>query len=122
MLGHEMAHIARRDFALNLVYEFLCLPISFHPLANLVKRQIARTRELACDDMVTERLLEPEAYARSLVRVAGALVLPAGQALTLGVFDADILEERIMKLTQNTRRLGARAARLLALCALRCYA
>ena len=116
MLGHEMAHIARRDYALNLVYEFLFLPISFHPLAILVKRQIGRTRELACDDMVTERLLEPEAYARSLVRVAGALVLPARQALTLGVFDADILEERIMKLTQRTRRLGARASRLLAVC------
>ncbi|MEK6321108.1 MAG: M56 family metallopeptidase [Acidobacteriota bacterium] len=117
MLGHEMVHIARRDFALNLVYEFLCLPISFHPLANFVKRHMDRTRELACDDIVTERLLEPEAYARSLVRVAGALVLPARRALTLGVFDADILEERIMKLTRNTRRLGARAARLLALCA-----
>lgn len=118
MLGHEMAHVARRDFAFNLVYEFLCLPISFHPLANFVKRQIDRTRELACDDLVTERLLGREAYARSLVRIAGALVLPAGQALTLGVFDADILEERIMKLTKSTRRLGARAARLVALCAL----
>ncbi|MEK6410071.1 MAG: M56 family metallopeptidase [Acidobacteriota bacterium] len=117
MLGHEMVHIARWDFALNLVYEFLCLPISFHPLAYFVKRHMDRTRELACDDIVTERLLEPEAYARSLVRVASALVLPAGRALTLGVFDADILEERIMKLTRNTRRLGARAARLLALCA-----
>lgn len=117
MLGHEMAHIARRDYALNLVYEFLFLPISFHPLARLVKQQIGRTRELACDDVVTKRLLEPEAYARSLVRVAGALVLPAARALTLGVFDADILEERIMKLTQNTPRLGARASRLFAVCA-----
>ena len=118
MLGHEMAHISRRDYALNLVYEFLLLPISFHPFAVLVKRQISRTRELACDDMVTERLLEPQAYARSLVRVAGALVLPARRPLTLGVFDADILEERIMKLTQNTRRLGARASRILGFCTL----
>jgi HEAT repeat protein/beta-lactamase regulating signal transducer with metallopeptidase domain len=113
MLGHEMAHVSRRDYALNLVYEFLLLPISFHPLAVLVKRQISRTRELACDDMVTARLLEPQAYAESLVRVAGALALPAGCPLTLGVFDADILEERIMKLTQNTRRLGAHASRVL---------
>lgn len=117
ILGHEMAHIARRDFALNLVYEFLRLPISFHPLANFLKRQIDRTRELACDDMVTERLIDPDVYARSLIRVASALVLPAGQALTLGVFDADILEERIMKLTKTTGRLGAGAARLAALCA-----
>jgi HEAT repeat protein len=41
------------------------------------------------------------------------LVAPAGQAFTLGIFDADILEERIMKLTQKTRRLGQRAGRLL---------
>lgn len=115
MLGHEMAHVARRDFAFNLAYEFLCLPIAFHPLANLVKRQIDRTRELACDDLVTEKILERAAYARSLVRIAGALVSPADQALTLGVFDADILEERIMKLTKSTRRLGARSARLVAL-------
>jgi beta-lactamase regulating signal transducer with metallopeptidase domain len=115
ILGHEIAHIARRDYALNLVYEFLLLPISFHPLANFIKRQIDRTRELACDEMVTERLLEPKLYARALVRVADTLVSPVGQAFTLGIFDADILEERIMKLTQNKRRLGTRAARLLAL-------
>ena len=115
VLGHEMAHIARRDYALNLVYEFLLLPISFHPLARFIKRQIDRTRELACDEMVTERLLEPKLYARALVRVADTLVSPEGQAFTLSIFDADILEERIMKLTQNRRRLGTRAARLLAL-------
>jgi HEAT repeat protein/beta-lactamase regulating signal transducer with metallopeptidase domain len=115
VLGHEMAHIARRDYALNLVYEFLLLPISFHPLAGFIRRQIDRTRELACDEMVTERLLEPKLYAHALVRVADTLVSPAGQAFTLGIFDADILEERIMKLTQNRRRLGKRTARLLAL-------
>lgn len=117
VLGHEMAHIARRDYALNLVYELLLVPVSFHPLAHYVKRQIDRTRELACDDMVTRRVLDADAYARSLVRVASTLISPAGQTFTLGVFDADILEERIMKLTRNTRRLGRRAARLLTLAA-----
>lgn len=115
VLGHEMAHITRRDYAFNLVYELLLLPISFHPLANFIKRQIDRTRELACDETVTERLLEPKLYAHALVRVADTLVSSSGQAFTLGIFDADILEERIMKLTQNKRRLGTRAARLLAL-------
>jgi bla regulator protein blaR1 len=117
VLGHEMAHVARRDYALNLACEFLCLPISFHPLTKFIKRQIDRTRELACDDLVTERLLEPKVYARALVRVAGELVAPAGQAFTLGIFDADILEERIMKLTQKPRRLGQRAGRLLVVAA-----
>jgi len=115
VLGHEIAHVARRDYALNIVYEFLRIPISFHPLANFIKQQIDRTRELACDEMVTERLVEPKAYAHALVRVADTLVSPIERAFTLGMFDADILEERIMKLTQNRRQFGTRAARLLTL-------
>ncbi|MFN2481253.1 MAG: M56 family metallopeptidase, partial [Pyrinomonadaceae bacterium] len=118
VVGHEAAHVARRDFALNLAYEFFLLPISFHPLARLIKRQVDRTRELACDELVAARVVAPDTYARSLVRVAGALVSPSDHAFTLGVFDADILEERIMRLTRNTRRTNARAARLLALAAL----
>jgi beta-lactamase regulating signal transducer with metallopeptidase domain len=46
-LCHELAHIRRRDFLLNLVYEALLLPISLHPLAWLIKKQIGQTRELA---------------------------------------------------------------------------
>ena len=118
VIGHEAAHIARRDFALNLAYELLLLPVSFHPLARLIKRQIDRTRELACDELVAGRVVAPDAYARSLVRAAGALASPADHAFTLGVFDADILEERIMRLTSNTSRATPRAARLLALAAL----
>src|SRR5262249_20857456 len=30
-IGHEMAHLSRHDFALNLIYEIFSLPISFHP-------------------------------------------------------------------------------------------
>lgn len=117
VLGHEMAHVARRDYALNLTYELLSVPISFHPLVKFIKSQLARTRELACDELVAERLLEPKAYARALVRVASNLVSPTGKAFTLGIFDADNLEERILKLTQKTRRPGPRACRLLALMA-----
>jgi len=118
VLGHEMAHIARRDYSFNLVYEFLLLPISFHPLARAIKRQIDRTRELACDEMVTERLLDPEAHARSLVRVAASLVAPTSDAFMLGIFDANILEERIITLTRHSRRFGVRAGRLLAFTAI----
>lgn len=111
VLGHEMAHVARRDFALNLVCELVRLPISFHPCTHLIKRQIDRARELACDELVTERLLAPEAYARSLMRVATASIQPVSQEFMLSIFDADILEERIMKLTQKRRQLGLRVGR-----------
>lgn len=117
VLGHEMAHVARRDFAINFICELLFLPISFHPLVKFMRRELNRTRELACDEMVTERLLEPVAYARALVRVASAFISPAHGTLTLGIFDADILEERIMRLTRRGRLTGPRVGRLLALTA-----
>ncbi|HEX8422236.1 MAG TPA: M56 family metallopeptidase, partial [Pyrinomonadaceae bacterium] len=116
VLGHEMAHIARRDFAFNIFYEFLRLPVSFHPLAMQVTRQINRTRELACDELVAGRVLAADAYARSLVRVASTLTAPAGHAYglgSLGVFDADILEERVMRLIEKRGRMSVRAGRLL---------
>ncbi len=117
-LGHETAHIKRRDFALNLIYESLCLPIAFHPAVALIKRRINQTRELACDEMVTDRLLDARAYARSLVGLA-ALAPNLNRPIhsyyqPLGVLDADILEERVMNLIEKKPRLSAkRAAALL---------
>lgn len=67
VLGHEMAHVARRDYLVNLMCELALLPISFHPLSFLVKRQIDCARELACDELVSKRLLPPKLYARSLI-------------------------------------------------------
>jgi hypothetical protein len=107
-----MAHIKRRDFFLILVYELLYLPISFHPAAALVKQRIARTRELACDEMVAERLLSPSVYARSLVYMASRVTALCRHNYTLGVFDAGNLEERVMKLTDGKPRATARAGLL----------
>jgi len=113
VLGHEMAHIRRGDFALNLLYELLLLPISFHPAAALMKRHINRTRELICDEMVAESVVDSTVYARSLIRLADSVLLSC-PAYTLGVFDADILEERIMQLIERKRFNGARDGKALA--------
>src|SRR5262249_37996523 len=76
----------------------------FHPAAALVRRRIKQTRELGCDETVTEKLLDAPTYARSLVRLASS-ALPPGRtadAITVGVNDADILEERVMKMLART--------------------
>ena len=104
-VGHELVHIARRDYLLNLIYELIFLPLSFHPAAALMKRRITQTRELRCDEVVAERLLHPEVYARSLVRLAG-LAIPftrRTQTMIVGISDADILEVRIMSLLKRTK-------------------
>jgi beta-lactamase regulating signal transducer with metallopeptidase domain len=102
VIGHEMAHVARRDFLVNLVCELIALPVSFHPLTFLIKKQIDRARELACDELVTKRVLAPRVYARSLLWAADLTShYSSSQAFMLSIFDAHILEERIMRLTRN---------------------
>lgn len=97
-LAHELAHIRRRDYLFNLIYEVLYLPVSIHPAAMLLKRKVEESRELACDELVAERVLEPSAYARSLVAMAGASAALARPGYSLGVFDSNILRERVRRL------------------------
>jgi TonB family protein len=114
-LGHELVHVARRDYLANLVYEIIYLPLSFHPAAALLRRRIKQTRELCCDESVTARLLRAETYARSLVRLIGAA--PLGHRLavdtTIGISEADILEVRIMSLLKGSKRTTRRKRLLL---------
>ncbi len=110
IIGHEMAHVSRRDFATNLFCELVSLPISFHPLTWFIKRRIHQDRELACDEMVTQVLLAPQAYARSLVRVAHT-TLVRSEVFIMSMFDGNALEERIMRLTQRQNRLALHVAR-----------
>ena len=91
-IGHELVHVLRRDYLRNLIYELVYLSLSFHPAAALMRRRINQTRELSCDELVTEKLLTAEVYARSLVRLAGSAVPFSRHAtLTVGIADADIL-------------------------------
>jgi beta-lactamase regulating signal transducer with metallopeptidase domain len=118
VVGHEMAHVARRDFLTNLLCELIALPISFHPLTYLLKREIDRTRELACDELVTQRVLAPKVYARSLLWAADVSRQYSSQAFMLSIFDGRILEERIVRLMKNNKRVTARLARVSMLAAI----
>ena len=113
VIGHEMAHVKRRDFLSNLICEIVALPISFHPLTFLIKRQIDRARELACDELVTTNVLAPNLYARSLLWAANVSREYPGDAFVLSIFDGRILEERIVRVMRSNKRLATRPARVL---------
>lgn len=96
-LGHELAHVRRRDFAANLAHEWALVPFCWHPVVRHIRRRLDETREMACDELASERLLEPRRYAKSLLAVASGIAGSA-PAPGLGVNDGDILEERIRHL------------------------
>jgi TonB family protein len=118
-IGHELVHVRRRDYLWNLIYEIIFLPLSFHTAAALMRRRITQTRELRCDELVTELLLHPEVYARSLVQLASSAMPFArrGRTVTVGIADADILEVRIMSLLGRTK-LSVRRNRIFLIAAL----
>jgi TonB family protein len=115
-LAHELAHIARRDFLVNLLLEIVSLPIAFHPACWLLKRHIDESRELACDAMAAAGSDNSEIYARSLLSLAQTICAkPAATATNaLGIFEANILEKRIMHLIDR-KPASTRAARLLSI-------
>ena len=112
MVGHEMAHVRRRDFVCNIGYEVLYALVAFHPVAPIIRRRIETTREQSCDEMVTERLLPPAVYAKSLVTMAETLTGPARVFYALGVLDGGRLELRVARLLDKRRRLGPQVSAL----------
>ncbi|PYX27439.1 MAG: hypothetical protein DMG77_19040 [Acidobacteria bacterium] len=118
VLGHELAHIRRHDFLLNLIYELLILPVSFHPAAALIKARIDQTRELACDEIAAECLSTRTQYARSLLTIAQSMSAKQRSATVgyaLGLFDTNTLEDRIMNVlarANHIRKTWARASAL----------
>ncbi len=121
VLAHELAHMERNDFAKNLLYGFLSLPVAYHPLLRLTRSKLAETRELVCDAMAAEALGGRENYARSLLRLASMLSDRTDSRVlyAIGILDANIFERRVMHLTRRSLEIrGVRRLAIGAACAL----
>jgi len=113
VMAHEFAHMRRRDFVKNLIYEVLSLPVAYHPALWLTRARVAESREMVCDAMAAEAVAGSERYARSLLRLASLLVegAPDKTLHAIGIFDANSFERRVMRLSEvrvemrGTRRL-----------------
>lgn len=84
ILAHELAHIRRHDYLVNLVQTAIETLFFYHPAVWWVSRQIRAERENACDDMAISLLGNPLAYARALasmeeLRPAPRMALAANQ-------------------------------------------
>jgi TonB family protein len=99
----------RRDFQKNLFYEAASLLLAFHPVIWILKIHIAQTREMICDEMATKGLIDSRRYTESLLRLA-TMVAVGPRVSTphaIGIFDANILEKRIMMMNLKKPRLSS---------------
>ncbi len=70
ILVHELAHIRRYDYLVNLIQRLIEALLFFHPAVWLVSRRIRIERERCCDDQVLATGAEPLSYASSLLKAA----------------------------------------------------
>jgi TonB family protein len=119
VVAHEFAHMRRKDFMKNLLYELLSLPVTYHPLLWLTRARIMETREIICDQMAAA-MTGRNQYARSLLRLASLMVAGTlgNTPHTIGIFDANAFERRLMNLTEKHKEIrGVRRVAMVAVCA-----
>jgi bla regulator protein blaR1 len=72
ILMHELAHIRRNDYLINLVQVVVETLLFYHPVVRWVSRVLREERENCCDDLVVTSSGDALAYARALTELAGA--------------------------------------------------
>ena len=66
ILAHELAHIRRHDYLVNLIQVTCETLLFYHPAVWWISREIRREREHCCDDLAVQVYGNRVAYARTL--------------------------------------------------------
>jgi beta-lactamase regulating signal transducer with metallopeptidase domain len=122
VLAHEIAHIRRHDYLVNLLQVLVETLLFYHPAVWWVSFCIRRERELCCDDEVVRFAGDALCYARALTTLER--LRSATPALAMGGAGGE-LSYRIRRLVgdapaQRERWPAIFAAALALLCATAC--
>jgi len=66
---HELSHIHRYDYFLNLILSFIKTILYFNPFVKQLVKTIEKEREHSCDEMVLQFQYKPGEYASALLRL-----------------------------------------------------
>jgi beta-lactamase regulating signal transducer with metallopeptidase domain len=111
IITHELIHIRRRDYLVNLLQSVLEILFFFNPFVWVISGIIRREREHCCDDAVIALHGNPLAYAHALTALEEAKLSRAGIALSLAEDKNQLLNriKRIMEKSVRTYSLAFKA-------------
>ncbi len=104
ILLHELSHIKRHDFLVNLIQSTIEVILFFNPFVWMISEMIRKEREHCCDDLVVSRGSSRIEYAKALAQLeeVNQHGTPAfALALNKNKFHVLNRIKRIMKTSQN---------------------
>ena len=111
LLAHELAHIRRHDYLVNLLQNAIEALLFYHPVVWWLSQRIRVEREQIADQLATELACAPRKLALALSELSELQRAVPGPALRiLQSADGNQLMPRIRRLLRPTRRTqpGAR--------------
>jgi beta-lactamase regulating signal transducer with metallopeptidase domain len=118
ILAHELAHIRRHDYLVNILQSAVETLLFYHPATWWVSRQVREERERCCDDVAVELCGDPAGYVRALAELEA---LRAAPALALSATGGSLLgRARRLLAARDARRPSASVAGAVALALLAC--
>jgi len=110
---HELAHIKRADYIINIVQSIIETALFFNPFIQLLGKITKRERENSCDDWVLQFQYDASTYAEALLRIAYMQQTPAF-AMNAGGKENDLLW-RVKRMLNQQQKSFQYRNRLLAL-------
>lgn len=101
VLVHELTHVARCDYAWQLLLRGLQTVLWFHPLIWVAERRISFIRERVCDAYSVHGLGSVDQYADALLEMAGRLAKRCSLSLGLAVVRSSKLGERLAAIHEH---------------------
>ncbi|MES1215423.1 MAG: M56 family metallopeptidase [Bacteroidota bacterium] len=103
VLLHELAHIRRYDYLINLLINFIQTILYFNPFVKTFVRTVERERERSCDEMVIQFQYDPHHYASALLMLEKNNVIAAQNMAIAASGKSDLLSriERILKIEKR---------------------
>ncbi|MBP6826798.1 MAG: hypothetical protein KA165_09615 [Saprospiraceae bacterium] len=108
LLLHELAHIRRHDYLVNLFQLGLEVLFFYHPLFWLLSREARSRREYCCDDLVVRHTSDPILYASTLTNLQLSFLHVQNQ-FTMNATGKSNFTERILRIAGITPKRSMRS-------------
>lgn len=107
LLLHELAHIRRHDYLVNLFQLGLEVCFFYHPLFWLLSREARSRREFCCDEVVLKHTSDPILYAKTLTDLQLSFLHPSTQ-FVMNATGKSRFSERILHIVGISPKRSAR--------------